>query len=115
MLTSLTTLIPLVRGHIIFICASSINTQDSRTTTQSGPVTSWKKYMETLLADNKKNRRASSVADCIPGFHPGVSSISLELFVIENIAGQDPMFRPAGFTPPFESAASELRLLRCRP
>lgn len=55
MLTSLTTIMLLVRGHIVFICASSINTQaplyDDATWTRDAA----EKYMETLLADNKKN------------------------------------------------------------
>lgn len=55
MLTSLTTIMLLVRGHIVFICASSINTQDPLYDDATWARDAAEKYMETLLADNKKN------------------------------------------------------------
>ncbi len=55
MLSILTTLILLVRGHIVFFCASSINTQDPLYDDAVWTRDVVEKYMETLLADNKKN------------------------------------------------------------
>ena len=55
MVTSLTTIMLLVRGHIVFICASSINTQAPLYDDAAWTRDAAQKYMETLLADNKKN------------------------------------------------------------
>lgn len=55
MLTSLTTIMLLVRGHIVFICASSINTQASLYDDAAWTRDVAEKYMETLLSDNKKD------------------------------------------------------------
>lgn len=55
MVTSLTTIMLLVRGHIVFICASSINRQAPLYDDAAWTRDAAQKYMETLLADNKKN------------------------------------------------------------
>ena len=55
MCTSLTTAMMLVRGHIVFICASSINTQSPLYEDATWTRDVVDKYMATLMADNKKN------------------------------------------------------------
>ena len=55
MCTSLTSAMMLVRGHIVFICASSINTQSPLCEDATWTRDVVDKYMATLMADNKKN------------------------------------------------------------
>ena len=55
MCTSLTSAMMLVRGHIVFICASSINTQSPLYEDATWTRDVVDKYMATLMADNKKN------------------------------------------------------------